>query len=107
MDLGSGLAVTTTASRIAVVAIGAAVLIGCLIASGLHYSRSFFHGFMVSSGRFLGFGMIVFHWVFRLHRITAGPEANVIEPVLVVVGVGFVLYGLTHEKRKNAQRAIE
>jgi hypothetical protein len=28
----------------------------------------------------------VFHWVFGLHRITAGTEANVIEPILVAIG---------------------
>jgi hypothetical protein len=55
------------------------------------------HGFC---GIFLSFDIVVFHWVFRLHRITSGPEANVIEPILVLIGIGFVAYGLTHEKRK-------
>lgn len=100
MDFGSGLTVATMTGRIAAVALGAAVLIGCLVASRRFFSRSFFHGFMVSTGVFLSFDIVVFHWVFRLHRITSGPEANVIEPILVLVGIGFVAYGLTHEKRK-------
>ncbi len=100
MDFGSGLTVATMTGRIVVVALGAAVLIGCLVASGRFFSRSFFHGFMVSAGIFLSFDIVVFHWVFRLHRITSGPEANIIEPILVLIGIGFVAYGLTHEKRK-------
>jgi uncharacterized membrane protein len=100
MDFGSGITVATMTGRIAVVAFGAAVLIGCLVASGRFFSRSFFHGFMVSSGIFLSFDIVVFHWVFRLHRITSGPEANVIEPLLVLMGIAFVVYGLTHEKRR-------
>jgi uncharacterized membrane protein len=100
MDIGSGITVATMTGRIAVVAFGAAVLIGCLAASSRFFSRSFFHGFMVSSGIFLSFDIVVFHWLFRLHRITSGPEANAIEPILVLMGIGFVVYGLTHEKRK-------
>jgi hypothetical protein len=100
MDFGSGLTVATMTGRLAVVALGAAALIGCLVASGRFFSRSFFHGFMVSAGIFLSFDIVVFHWVFRLHRITSGPEANFIEPILVLTGIGFVAYGLTREKRK-------
>jgi Predicted membrane protein (DUF2243) len=100
MDIGSGITVATMTGRIAVVALGAAVLIGCLVASRRFFSRSFFHGFMVSSGVFLSFDIVVFHWLFRLHRITSGPEANVIEPLLVLMGIGFVGYGLTHENRR-------
>ncbi len=96
MDFGSGLTVATMTGRIAVVALGAAVPIGCLVASGRFFSRSFFHGFMVSAGIFLSFDIVVFHAC----RITSGPEANVIEPILVLIGIGFVAYGLTHEKRK-------
>src|SRR6266545_3257125 len=100
MDFGSGITVATMTGRLAVVALGAAVLIGCLVASRRFYSRSFFHGFMVSSGVFLSFDIVVFHWVFRLHRITSGPEANVIEPLLVLMGIAFVAYGLRHENRR-------
>jgi hypothetical protein len=100
MDIGSGITVATMTGRIAVVALGAAVLIACQVASSRFFSRSFFHGFMVSSGIFLSFDIVVFHWVFRLHRITSGPEANIIEPLLVLIGIGFIVYGLTHEKRR-------
>jgi len=105
MTFGPLIALSTMAGRIAAVILGCAILVGSLIASGRLYSRSFFHGFMVSAGIFLSFDMILFHWVFRLHRITGGPEADVIEPILVLVGVGFVVYGLRHEPRAPKSRS--
>lgn len=83
--------------RVAVVLLGAAFVVLSLGVAWRVYSASFFRGFLVAVGIFLSFDMVVFHWVFRLHRITEGSEANVIEPLLVVVGVGFVTYGLRRE----------
>jgi uncharacterized membrane protein len=103
MDFGSGLADAPMIGRIAEVALGAIVLIGSLAASRRFYSRSFFHGFMVSSGIFLSFDIVVFHWLFKLHRVTPGPEANIIEPLFVLAGIGFIAYGLINEKRRSGK----
>jgi len=104
MIFGPWIPVTTMAGRLAVIALGVAVLIGCLVASHRVFSRSFFHGFMVSTGIFLSFDIVVFHWVFQLHRMTSGVEANVVEPALVLVGIVFVAYGYSRERRAASER---
>ncbi len=101
MDLGFGLVGAAMAGRIAEVALGVLVLVGTLVAAARFYSSSFFHGFMVSSGIFLSFDIVVFHWIFKLHRITSGPEADIIEPLFVLTGLGFIAYGLINEKRRS------
>lgn len=53
-------------------------------------------------GVFLSIDIVVVHRIFRLHRVTAGPEANAIEPILVAAGVAFVIYGLRRERRSSA-----
>jgi hypothetical protein len=78
-----------------------AILIGTLVLARRFGSSSFFHGFLVAVGVFLSLDIVVVHWIFRLHRVTAGPEANVIEPILVAFGVGFVIYGLRRERRSS------
>jgi uncharacterized membrane protein len=56
------------------------------------------NGFLVAIGTFLSFDMILFHWVFQLHRLTSGPEANVLEPFFVLLGVVFIVIGLRRER---------
>src|SRR6266542_3420965 len=56
-------------------------------------------GVLVAVGVFLSIDIVVVHWIFRLHRVTGGPEANVIEPILVAAGAAFVIYGLRRERR--------
>ena len=89
--------------RIIGIAIVGLVFVGSLVASWRFYSRSFFHGFMVSAGVFLSFDIVVLHWVFKLHRITNGPEADIIEPLFVLIGVGMIAYGLINEKRQSSK----
>jgi hypothetical protein len=92
---------TTMGGRIAVVLLGVAILLLTLMGARRWYPPSFFRGFAVAVGIFLSFDIVVFHWLFRLHRITAGPEADVIEPILVAVGVGLVAVGLRGESRSS------
>jgi uncharacterized membrane protein len=94
----------TTGGRVGVVLLGAAILILTLALARRFFSASFFRGFLASVGIFLSFDVVVFHWLFGLHRITSGREANVIEPILVVIGVGFLVYGLGGESRSSASR---
>jgi hypothetical protein len=100
MELGFGVEVTTAGGRVAVVGFAGAVLVACLIGSARFYGRSFFHGFMAATGMFLSFDIVVLHWIFGLHRITSGPEADIIEPVLVLTGLIFAAYGLLRERRQ-------
>jgi hypothetical protein len=101
MFLLATVAPATMSGRIAVVLLGVAILILTLVGARRLYPPSFFRGFVVAVGIFLSFDIVVFHWLFRLHRITAGPEADVIEPILVAAGVGFVVVGLRGESRSS------
>jgi uncharacterized membrane protein len=92
----------TFGQRLAVVAVGGAILLLSLVAVRRMFSRSFFHGFLVSSGIFLSFDIVVFHWLFRLHRITAGREANVIEPLFVALGLTLIAVGFRQERRSRS-----
>lgn len=64
----------TMASRVAVVLLAVAILIGTLVLAKRLGSSSFFHGFLVAVGVFLSLHIVVVHWIFQLHRVTA-PDA--------------------------------
>lgn len=63
------------------------------------FPPSFFHGVIFASGFFASFDIIVIHWIFQLHRLTEGPEANVLEPILVVMGIGMIIFAILREKK--------
>ncbi|WP_163099661.1 hypothetical protein [Peribacillus alkalitolerans] len=84
--------------RIGAVLFGVVILLILMAIFHRFFSKSFFHGFTVATGLFLSFDIVVFHWIFQLHRITNGPEANWLEPILVIVGSIFVWYGMNKEK---------
>ncbi|WP_366414841.1 DUF2243 domain-containing protein [Paenibacillus sp. GP183] len=69
------------------------------------FSPSFFNGFVVATGLFLSFDILVFHWIFKLHRITNGPEANVLEPIFVCFGLLLFWQGLRREIKQNSIKA--
>lgn len=106
LALDAPLRAETSAERILVVVLGAVVLLLSLALVQRLYPGSFFRGFLVAVGIFLSFDIVVFHWIFRLHRITEGSEANVIEPLLVLFGIGLVAYGIRSElaDRRGAAR---
>lgn len=89
----------TFGQRLAVVLVGGTILLSSLVLVRRQFPVSFFHGFLVSTGLFLSFDIVVFHWLFRLHRITSGNEASVIEPILVLMGLGLIMYGVRRERR--------
>ncbi len=49
---------------------------------------------------------ILFHWVFRLHRVTSGPEADIIEPLFVILGLLFIIFGLPSESASKRATAV-
>jgi hypothetical protein len=88
----------TMAGRIGRLMVVIVIMLAAMVGARLWFSRSFFNGFTVAMGVFLSFDIVLVHWIFQLHRITSGPEANVIEPILVVVGVAFLVFGFRGER---------
>lgn len=89
----------TMAGRLGAIGVAVVVLIAAMVGSRLWFPRPFFHGYLVATGLFLSFDIIAIHWIFQLHRISSGPEANVIEPIFVLLGLAFLLYGIRNERR--------
>jgi hypothetical protein len=94
-----GFEAQSQAERVGSVAFGVALLIIMLIAVYKAFTRSFFNGFVAAIGFFLSVDTVLFHWIFQLHRITKGPEANILEPVFVVIGAIFIWFGVRSEKK--------
>ncbi|WP_372660977.1 hypothetical protein [Cohnella sp.] len=94
----------TQAERIGAVSFGVCVLMILMAIFRQFFSKSFFRGFTVATGLFLSFDIVVFHWIFQLHRITNGSEANWLEPILVMAGTTFVGYGVIKENSDNKSR---
>jgi hypothetical protein len=88
----------TMAGRLGALLLALAIMVGAMIGARLWFPRSFFHGFIVATGVFLSIDIVLVHWIFQLHRITNGPEANVIEPILVVLGIVFLWFGIRNER---------
>jgi uncharacterized membrane protein len=99
MSFGPLIPVTTMAGRIGVILLAVAFLV-LFLALAKRRGDEFFRGFLVAVGTFLSFDLVVLHWVFRLHRLTIGPEADVIEPMFLVLGIVFIVYGLRVGKTK-------
>jgi uncharacterized membrane protein len=97
MNFGPLIPVSTMAGRLGVIFLGVVAMLGFL-ALAMRLGPSFFRGFLVAVGTFLSFDMILFHWVFRLHRITSGPEADIVEPAFVLLGLAFIVYGIRAER---------
>ena len=93
MSFGPLVPVTTMAGRVGVILLAVAFLV-LFLALAKRRGDEFFRGFLVAVGTFLSFDLVVLHWVFRLHRLTIGPEADVIEPMFLVLGIVFIVYGL-------------
>jgi len=89
--------ITTMGGRIGVIMLGVVALVGFLSLS-MRFGPSFFRGFLVAVGTFLSFDMILFHWVFQLHRLTIGPESDIIEPAFMLLGLAFIIYGIRAER---------
>lgn len=91
--------VTTLFGRLVVLALAIAVLVGFLVWSKRTSSRSFFLGVLAGTGLVLSFDIIWVHTLFGLHHLTNAPEDAVLEPLLVLVGLAFLWYGITRERR--------
>lgn len=95
---------TTQEERIAAVLLGVIILMAAMFAFRRLFGDEFYNGFMVSSGLFLSFDIVVFHWIFQLHRITSGPEANILEPIFVLFGLALLMFGVRGARRLQSAR---
>ena len=96
-----GLKAETMGGRVGAVGVGVVILLALMALVRKVFAPAFFYGFVVASGLFLSFDIVVFHWVFGLHRITNGPEADWLEPIFVVFGTLLIVYGVRRELRKS------
>jgi hypothetical protein len=94
-----GLKAQNASARIGAVLAGVVVLTIVMAMIRRFCAASFANGFTAATGLFLSFDIVVFHWVFQLHRITSGPEANILEPLFVIAGTGFLAYAWYKESR--------
>ena len=101
-DAGAtSLEATTMGGRIGAVVFGIVVLGIFMMLIRRFFAAAFFNGFTVATGLFLSFDIVVFHWIFHLHRLTNGPEADWLEPIFVVAGLFLVYFGIRNEKSKS------
>lgn len=94
-----GFAATTTGERlVALLFAGLGTIVFFMICAKF-FLASFFHGVIAASGFFASFDIVVIHWFFKLHRLTYGPEADIIEPILVIVGILLLIYSIKKERK--------
>ncbi|MGG3466914.1 DUF2243 domain-containing protein [Neobacillus pocheonensis] len=104
--LAFGMKADTAGERIGAVFFGICVLLILMAIFHRFFSKAFFNGFTVATGLFLSFDIVVFHWIFQLHRITNGPEANWLEPLFVLAGIVLVCFGISKEKSVSKNEFI-
>ena len=92
--------VTAPAGQIAVLTVAVAVLIGFLIWSKRAASDSFFWGVLAGTGFVLSFDIVWVHWIFGLHHLTNTQMDLVLEPLLVILGLAFLWFAITRERRQ-------
>jgi hypothetical protein len=91
--------VGTWAGQLAVVAIAVLLLIGFLFWSQRAGSASFFRGVLAGTGFVLSVDIVLIHWIFGLHHITNTQMDVVLEPLFVVLGLVFLWFAITRERR--------
>ena len=96
--------VTAPAGQIAVLAAAIAALVGFLLWSKRATSVSFFWGVLAGNGIVLSFDIVWVHWIFGLHHLTNTQMDLVLEPLLVLLGLIFLWFAITQERRQ-ANRA--
>ena len=92
--------VTSPAGQIAVLAAAVAVLIGFLVWSSRATSASFFRGTLAGNGLILSFDIVWIDWIFGLHHLTNTQMDLVLEPLFVLLGLVFLWFAITRERRQ-------
>jgi hypothetical protein len=93
--------VTASAGQIAVLTAALAALIGFLLWSRRSTSTSFSLGALAGVGFVLSFDIVWVHWIFGLHHLTNTQMDLVLEPLLVLLGLAFLWFAITRERRQR------
>jgi len=88
---------TTMPERLGSVLVAVVLFVVLAYLAFRFFSRSFFHGFIVAAGLILSLDIVLLHWIFQLHRITNGPEADLLEPLFVLCGIALTAIGVRRE----------
>lgn len=62
-------------------------------------SASFFLGVLAGTGFILSFDIVWVHWIFGLHLLTNTQMDLVLEPLFVLLGLAFLWFATTRERR--------
>ena len=92
--------VTAPAGQLTVLAAAIAALFGFLLWSKRATSASFFLGALAGIGFVLSFDIVWVHWIFDLHHLTNTKMDIVLEPLLVLLGLVFLWFAITRERRQ-------
>lgn len=92
--------ITAPVGQIAVLAVALAALAGFLLWSKRATSASFFWGVLAGMGFVLSFDIVWVHWIFGLHHLTNTQMDLVLEPMLVLLGLIFLWFAITRERRQ-------
>lgn len=97
--------VTSPAPMLLVLLVAVAVLVAFLIWSKRAASNSFFLGVLAGTGLVLSFDIVWVHWLFGLHHLTNTRMDLILEPLLVLLGIVFLWFGISRERRAQAAHA--
>jgi hypothetical protein len=92
--------VNTSAGQLSVIAAAVAFLIVFLWWSNRTTSASFFQGVLAGMGFVLSVDIVLIHWIFGLHHITNTPMDLILEPLFVLLGLVFLWFAITRERRQ-------
>jgi phage shock protein PspC (stress-responsive transcriptional regulator) len=92
--------VNTSAGQLSVIAVAVAFLIVFLWWSNRTTSASFFQGVLAGMGFVLSVDIVLIHWIFGLHHITNTPMDLILEPLFVLLGLVFLWFAITRERRQ-------
>ena len=85
--------------------VGLLALVGFLLWSKRATSASFFWGVLAGTGFVLSFDIVWVHWIFGLHHLTNTKMDLVLEPLLVLLGLVFLWFAITRERRQVSHQA--
>ena len=93
--------VTNPAGQLAVLAVAVAALVAFQLWSLRATSAAFFRGVLAGTGFVLSFDIVWVHWIFGLHHLTNTQMDLVLEPALVLIGLVFLWFAITRERRQT------
>jgi hypothetical protein len=98
--------VSSLAGQLSVIAVAVAFLIMFLLWSQRTTSASFFLGVLAGMGFVLSVDIVLIHWIFGLHHLTNTQMDLVLEPLFVLLGLVFLWFAITRERRQANRAAL-